>query len=70
MPHEHPRELIPNRRYAEAYDLLYLLIEDIGDTSACARELTWICEHWGPRRRSRAVAEHDPTPVWQLKLFE
>jgi hypothetical protein len=64
------RELIRDRRYAEAYDLLYLLMEDSVDTSACARELTWICEHWGRTAEAERLRQHDPAPVGQLGLFE
>jgi hypothetical protein len=64
------RELVRNRRYAEAYDLLYLLMEDTVDTSACARELTWICEHWGRPAEAERLRQHNPAPVRQLGLFE
>jgi hypothetical protein len=64
------RELVRNRRYAEAYDLLYLLMEDSVDTSACARELTWICEHWGRTAEAERLRQHNPAPVRQLGLFE
>jgi len=64
------RELIRNRRYAEAYDLLYLLMEESVDTAACARELTWICEHWGRTAEAERLREHNPAPVRQLGLFE
>jgi hypothetical protein len=64
------RELIRNRRHAEAYDLLYLLMEDSVDTSACARELTWICEHWGRTAEAERLRKHNPAPVRQLELFE
>jgi hypothetical protein len=63
------RELVRNRRYAEAYDLLYLLMEDSVDTNACARELTWICEHWGRTAEAERLRQYDPTPVHQMGLF-
>jgi len=63
------RELVRNRRYAEAYDLLYLLMEDSVDTSACARELTWICEHWGRTAEAERLRQYDPAPVRQMGLF-
>lgn len=63
------RELLRNRRYAEAYDLLYFLMEDSVDTSACARELTWICEHWGRTAEAERLRQHDPAPVHQMGLF-
>ena len=40
------RSLIAARRYAEAYELLYRLLDAVVEPDACARELTWICEHW------------------------
>lgn len=40
------RSLIAARRYAEAYELLYRLLDVEDDPESCARELTWICEHW------------------------
>jgi hypothetical protein len=66
----HARELLRGRRYAEAYDLLYLLMEDSVDTSACARELTWICEHWGRTAEAERLRQYDPAPVRQMGLFE
>jgi hypothetical protein len=63
------RELVRKRRYAEAYDLLYLLMEDSVDTSACARELTWICEHWGRTAEAERLRRFDPPPVRQMGLF-
>jgi hypothetical protein len=61
--------LVRKRRYAEAYDLLYLLMEDSVDTSACARELTWICEHWGRTAEAERLRQYDPAPVRQMGLF-
>jgi TIR domain len=40
------RRLVAARRYAEAYELLYRLLDSEDDPESCARELTWICEHW------------------------
>jgi hypothetical protein len=40
------RSLIAARRYAEAYELLYRLLDAVVEPDSCARELTWICEHW------------------------
>ncbi len=44
---EYARRLVAARRYAEAYELLYRLLDTEDDPESCARELTWICEHWG-----------------------
>jgi hypothetical protein len=63
------RQLVRNRRYAEAYDLLYLLMEDSVDTCACARELTWICDHWGRTAEADRLRQYDPPPVRQMGLF-
>jgi hypothetical protein len=43
---EYARSLIAARRLAEAYELLYKLLDAVVEPDACARELTWICEHW------------------------
>jgi hypothetical protein len=40
------RELAGEGRFAEAYEMFYALLDDCVDTETCARELTWICEHW------------------------
>jgi len=40
------QRLIAARRYAEAYELLYRLLDVEDDRAGCARELSWICEHW------------------------
>ncbi|MGD1097179.1 MAG: toll/interleukin-1 receptor domain-containing protein [Bryobacteraceae bacterium] len=40
------RQLVAARRFAEAYELLYHLLDAADDPESCARELTWICEHW------------------------
>jgi hypothetical protein len=63
------RELVRKRRYAEAYDLLHLLMEDSIDTSACARELAWICEHWGRTAEAERLRRFDPPLVRQMGLF-
>ncbi len=63
------RELVRKKRFAEAYDLLYVLLEDSIDTSACARELTWICEHWGRTAEAERLRQHDPAPFRQMGLF-
>jgi hypothetical protein len=40
------RQLIAAQRFAEAYELLYDLLDAADDPDSCAHELTWICEHW------------------------
>jgi hypothetical protein len=41
------RGLVSAGRFAEAYELLHELFDAGIDSESCARELTWICDHWG-----------------------
>jgi len=67
---EHARTLAASRRYAEAYELLYRLLDEEISPEACARELTWICEHWGRIEEANALRfYYGPEPSAQLKLF-
>jgi hypothetical protein len=67
---DYARELIAARRYAEAYDLLHCLLESGIAQEACARELTWICEHWGRTEEANALRfYYGPEPSAQLTLF-
>lgn len=43
---DYARTLLSVTRYAEAYELLYRLMNGAIDAETCARELAWICEHW------------------------
>jgi hypothetical protein len=68
---DYARRLIRQQRFAEAYDLLYRLMNEAGEPGFCAQELAWICDHWGRtveadglRRMDRAI------PLEQLSLFE
>jgi len=64
------RSLIAARRYAEAYELLYWLLDTIIDPDACAHELTWICEHWDRVEEANALRfNYGPPGGEQLKLF-
>lgn len=64
------RSLIGARRYAEAYELLYRLLDAVIDPDGCARELTWICEHWGRIEEANALRfNYGPPGGEQLKLF-
>ena len=64
------RSLIAARRYAEAYELLYWLLDAIIDPDACALELTWICEHWNRVEEANALRFNYGSPGGeQLKLF-
>jgi hypothetical protein len=67
---ERSRTLIEARRYAEAYELLYRLLDAEISPEACARELTWICEHWGRIEEANALRfYYGPEPSAQLTLF-
>ena len=64
------RNLIATRRYAEAYELLYRLLDAVIDPDNCARELTWICEHWGRVEEANALRlNYGPAGMEQLALF-
>jgi hypothetical protein len=63
-------ELVRSRRLAEAYNLLQMLMEETADPGACARELAWICEHWGRTAEAERLRRFDPMPSRQMGLFE
>jgi hypothetical protein len=64
------RKLIASRRYAEAYELLYSLLDADVSPSDCARELSWICEHWNRADESESLRFHYRLPpTEQLSLF-
>jgi hypothetical protein len=64
------RKLISSRRYAEAYELLYELLDSDISPADCARELSWICEHWNRVGESESLRFHyRPPPTEQLSLF-
>ncbi len=64
------RCLIAERRFAEAYELLYRLLDVVVDQDSCARELTWICEHWDRvEEASMLRSKHRPSRAEQLGLF-
>jgi hypothetical protein len=64
------RSLIAARRYAEAYELLYRLLDAVVDPDSCARELTWICEHWNRLGEANALRfNYGPVGMEQLALF-
>jgi TIR domain len=67
---ERARGLISSRRYAEAYELLHRLLDAEISPEACARELTWICEHWGRVDEANSLRfYYGPEPSMQLTLF-
>jgi hypothetical protein len=64
------RSLIATRRYAEAYELLYRLLDAVIEPESCARELTWICEHWGRVNEAKVLRFNYPSgEARQLLLF-
>jgi TIR domain len=66
----HARKLIASRRYAEAYELLYSLLDAEVAPADCARELSWICEHWNRAEESKSLRFHYRLPpTEQLSLF-
>lgn len=66
----HARKLIVDRRYAEAYELLYELIESDVATADCARELTWICDQWNQLNEADTLRTYYRLPpTEQLSLF-
>ena len=64
------RRLIAGRRYAEAYELLYRLLDAVIDPESCARELTWICERWDRVEEASVLrSNYGPPGAEQLALF-
>jgi hypothetical protein len=64
------RRLIAERRFAEAYELLYRLLDAVVDLDCCARELSWICEHWDRvEEASMLRLNYRPVGAEQLVLF-
>jgi hypothetical protein len=62
--------LISLRRYAEAYELFYRLLDAEVAPETCARELTWICEHWDRVEEANSLRfRYGPEPSEQLALF-
>ena len=67
---DYARTLVQSGRNAEAYELLYRLLESGVATETCARELTWICEHWDRVEEANSLRFHyGPAPFEQLVLF-
>ena len=64
------RNLIAERRYAEAYELLYRLLDAVIDPDNCARELSWICEYWDRVEEAKVLRLNYGRPeIEQLALF-
>jgi len=64
------RTLVSSHRYAEAYELLYRLLESGTSPESCARELTWICDRWNRVEEANSLRfRFGPAPFEQLTLF-
>ena len=64
------KSLIDTRRFAEAYEVLYALLDQVIEPDWCARELTWICEHWDRvAEANRLRFDYGPAASEQLTLF-
>jgi hypothetical protein len=64
------RKLLAARRYAEAYELLYRLLDTGVVAADCAHELSWICDHWNRPGESESLRYHYRLPpTEQLSLF-
>ena len=64
------RSLVSAGRLAEAYELLHELFDGGVDSESCARELTWICDHWGWYVEAGQLrATFRIAPSEQLSLF-
>lgn len=64
------RHLAAERRFAEAYELLYRLLDAVVDPDSCASELTWICEHWDRVEEASVLRlNYHPARAEQLALF-
>jgi hypothetical protein len=68
---EYARELVSKRRLAEAYDLLYQLLDTVHEPDFSARELAWICDHWGRVEEGNRLREQCHLPFTrQMSLFD
>jgi hypothetical protein len=64
------RALVLDRRFAEAYEILYRLFNAGVETESCARELVWICEHWDRVDEANELRfRFRPTSAEQMRLF-
>ena len=64
------RLLVSARRFPEAYEELYELLEAGIEPANCARELIWICEHWDRIEEAKSLRDHlGAGPFEQLRLF-
>jgi hypothetical protein len=64
------RRLVAAKRYAEAYEILDGLFRKGLELESCAREMVWICDHWGRYAEASALRNHFRLPPSeQLSLF-
>ncbi len=64
------RRLVNAGRFAEAYEILSQLYDAGIETESCAREMVWICDHWGRYVESSLLrTEYRLAPTEQLSLF-
>jgi hypothetical protein len=67
---DYARQLVLARRYSEAYVLLYDLLDAVVSPEFCARELAWICDHWGRLEEAERLREQcNSSSTVQLSLF-
>lgn len=67
---EYALQLVSKRRLAEAYEVLLPLMDELADVAPVARELAWICEHWGRHEEADYWrSECDLMPTHQMSLF-
>ncbi len=67
---DYARQLVLARRYSEAYVLLYDLLDAVVSPESCARELAWICDHWGRLEEAERLREQcNSSSTVQLSLF-
>lgn len=64
------RRLVSAGRYAEAYEILSRLYDAGVESESCAREMVWICDHWGRYVEASLLrTEYRVPPTEQLSLF-
>ena len=64
------RGLVKAGRFAEAYEILSQLYDAGLETESCAREMVWICDHWGRYVEASLLrTEYRLAPTEQLSLF-
>jgi hypothetical protein len=68
---EYGRKLVDQKRYAEAYDVFYAIMNQTGEPGFCAQELAWICDHWGRTSEAQKLRQMEqPGLAHQPSLFD